>query len=154
LFLGHTDTDKWVGTSVKINPSHLEPARGLRIGIVPMRAGKTDKIEQRGNLVVCPLRHDGDFMEVFYGGWRIVKMFFAAGATMPSEVALYDPAEREVAKLLVERAGFPVLAVIEALEPLAQPELLDTKEIAADVILTRRDTAETEAVIAPVPRTT
>jgi hypothetical protein len=31
LFLGATDTDRWVGTSVKINRAHLEPVRGLSL---------------------------------------------------------------------------------------------------------------------------
>lgn len=68
LFLGHTDMDKWVGTSVKINPADLAPVRGLRVGVVPVKSGKSDapfKDEQK-NLVVCPLLHDGTFMEVFY----------------------------------------------------------------------------------------
>ena len=154
LFLGHSDTDKWVGTSVKINPTQLQPARGLRIGIVPQRAEKSDAIERRGNLVVCPLRHDADFMEIFYGGFRIVQHFFAAGATMPSEIALYDAAEREVAKLLVQRRDFPVLDVIEALGPLAQPELLQTKEKTAGLVFTRQHHTEMDAVVAPVPRGT
>jgi hypothetical protein len=42
LFLGHSDSDRWVGTSVKINRDHLEPARGLRIGIVPSREGESE----------------------------------------------------------------------------------------------------------------
>ncbi len=34
LFFGTTDADRWLGISLKINPSQLEGARGLRIGIV------------------------------------------------------------------------------------------------------------------------
>src|ERR1700691_133829 len=34
LFVGSTNTQQWVGTSVKINPAQLEGAAGLRIGIV------------------------------------------------------------------------------------------------------------------------
>ncbi len=46
---------------MKINPAHLEPARGLRVGIVPSRQGKSDKItlDSQKNLVVCPIPHDG-----------------------------------------------------------------------------------------------
>jgi hypothetical protein len=43
LFVGSVETQQWVGTSVKINPAHLEAAPGLRIGIVPTRAGKVIK---------------------------------------------------------------------------------------------------------------
>ncbi len=44
LFLGHTDTDRWIGASVKINPSAVESARGLRVAIVPSRQGRSDKV--------------------------------------------------------------------------------------------------------------
>ena len=44
LFLGMKDTDRWVGTSVKINATQLEGATGIRIGIVPSRYGNSDKI--------------------------------------------------------------------------------------------------------------
>jgi hypothetical protein len=57
LFLGAVDTDRWVGTSVKINRSHLEPVRGLRVGIVPAQQGNSDAIvkDEKKNLMVCPL---------------------------------------------------------------------------------------------------
>ena len=42
LFFGFQDTDRWVGTTVKINPHQLEGAPGLRIGIVPVRQGMSD----------------------------------------------------------------------------------------------------------------
>ncbi|MGH8704837.1 MAG: hypothetical protein ACREUO_05370, partial [Burkholderiales bacterium] len=60
LFVGYTDTDRWVATTVKINPSQLEGARGLRIGIVPARGGREDLIrrDDAKNLVICPLPHD------------------------------------------------------------------------------------------------
>ena len=44
LFFGATDSDRWLGTSLKINPSQLEGARGLRIGIVPSMQGRSDKV--------------------------------------------------------------------------------------------------------------
>jgi hypothetical protein len=64
--LGAPDVDRWVGTSVKINQSALEGARGLRIGIVPAREGASDRVrmDDRKNLVICPLPYDGSFMEV------------------------------------------------------------------------------------------
>lgn len=46
LFLGAVDTDRWVGTSVKINRTHLEPVRGLRVGIVPAQQGNTRQDRQ------------------------------------------------------------------------------------------------------------
>lgn len=154
LFLGHTDTDKWVGTSVKINADDLGPVRGLRVGVVPVKSGKSDKPfkDDARNLVVCPLLHDGSFMEVFYSGWRIVLQFIDAKAKMPKEVALPRPPEREVARALFDRRRFAVVDVIEALGPLAQPHLLRTDTKDASVVLTRGTEIETKAVLAPVGR--
>lgn len=154
LFLGCTDSDRWVGTSVKINPSHLEPARGLRVGIVPTLQGKSDRIrmDSSRNLVVCPIPHDQAFMEVFYQGWQIVKQFVAADAKVPKEVALPRPPERQVANFLAERREFPVLDVIDALLPLAQPELLKTEERDAQVIERREAESEAQALEAPIAR--
>jgi len=156
LFLGFTDTDYWVGTTVKINPAHLEWARGLRIGVVPARQGNIEAIakDERRNLIVCPLPHDGAFMEVFYQGWGIVRQFIAADANLPGEVALPRPPERQVAKYLVDRREFPVVDVLEALLPLAQPELLETEEQDAAITLRRADGSITGSVIAPMARTT
>lgn len=151
LFVGRADTDRWVGTTVKINPTALEGARGLRVGIVPVRQGETDlpfKDDKR-NLVVCPLLHDGAFMEVFYAGWIIVQQFIAADARIPAEAALPRPPDREVARQLQQRREFAVLDVIEALRPLAQPELLVSNEIDADVQLTRGESTVARAVVAP-----
>ena len=155
LFLGFTDTDYWVGTTVKVNAAHLEPARGLRIGIVPARQGRKDAItkDDKRNLVVCPLPHDRSFMEVFYQGWGVVQQVIAADAEFPKEVALPRPPERQVAKYLVDRREFPVVEVLEALSPLSQPELLETKEQDAEVSLRRAEESITGSVIAPMAKT-
>lgn len=157
LFLGTSDADKWVGSSVKINPSHLEGAPGLRIGVIPTRAGRSDAVrrDDSKNLVICPLPHDGEFMEIFYRGWVIVQMLVAADAQMPGEVDLPQPVERQVARTLVDRREFPVVEVVRALEALAQPELLDTSEHQAAI--QERGTGgkvETGAVVAPRARDT
>lgn len=70
LFVGYTDSDRWVATTVKINPAQLEGAPGLRIGIVPAREGSDDSIrrDEMRNLIVCPLPYDHAFMEIFYEG--------------------------------------------------------------------------------------
>ena len=156
LFLGFDDTDYWVGTSVKVNDRYLEPARGLRIGIVPAREGGSDYIvkDERRKIVVCPIPHDQGFMEVFYQGWGIVQQFIAADAGLPKEVQLPRPPERQVARYLFDRRDFPVVDVIEALIPLAQPELLDTEEQAAHVNARREATSITGSIIAPIPQTT
>lgn len=155
LFVGHSDTDRWVGTSVKINPDHLEGARGLRIGIIPVREGAKDsvRLDEMRNLVICPLPHDGAFMEVFYQGWGVVKQFMAADAHVPREPFLPRAPERQVARYLYDRRDFPVVQVIEALAPLAQPELLQTQQQNA-ALINRRETqqrVETGAVVAPIP---
>ena len=155
LFLGKSDSDKWVGTTVKINEAHLEGAKGLRIGVVPARQGRSDapwKDDLR-NLVVCPLAYDGDFMEIFYRGWGVVRQFVAADAQVPKEVFLPVPSERRVAALLAERRDFAVLDVIEALGPLAQPELLKTDHRAATVVDASATRSDLRNLVAPQPRT-
>jgi hypothetical protein len=154
LFVGYTDTDRWLATTVKINRSLLEGAKGLRIGIVPAREGFSDAIQRDDarNLVICPLPYDGGFMEIFYQGWGVVKQFIAADANIPKEVSLPRQPDRQVARYLHERRDFPVLSVIEALLPLAQPELLLTKEQDASLISRRESVfaVETGAIVAPI----
>lgn len=154
LFLGKGDSDRWVGTTVKINETQLEGARGLRIGIVPSRQGRSDAPwrDDLRNLVVCPLAYDGDFMEAFYRGWQVVRQFIAADAQVPKEVFLPVPAERRVATLLAERREFPVLDVIDALGPLAQPTLLKTDHRDARVIDAGTTPSDVRTLIAPQPR--
>jgi len=154
LFLGMRDTDRWVGTTVKINPKHLEGAKGLRIAIIPSQHGKNDRIQvdQSKNLVVCPLPYDGAFMELFYVAWGIVQQFVAADAKVPREVNLPIPSHRMVAKLLEDRRAFPLLDVVESLAPLAQPELLASDETQASVDLVGDIAPDVSTVIAPISR--
>lgn len=64
------------------------------------------------------------------------------------------PAQRQVARYLATRRKFAVLDVIEALAPLSQPELLETREMAASVVLSggTSDVIETLSVLAPQPQ--
>lgn len=151
LFVGSTDSQQWVGTSVKINPSQLEGARGLRVGIVPTRSGKSDKVhfDEGRNLVVCPLHHDQDFMQVFYEGWRVMKAFLDSDAKVPKEVLLPRPVDREVCRILEERRDFPVVDVMEALVSFGQPELLVTDDKTVGIEAFKGD-YETETLIAPI----
>lgn len=153
LVVGFTDLDRWVGTTVKINPQQLEGAPGLRIGIVPTRQGRTDRVtlDQNRNLVICPLHHDGDFMQIFYVGWRIVQAFIQADARMPREVVLPRPVDREVARILEERRDFPVIDVIDAISVFGQPELLVTDDKQVE-IETLQGESETDMVVAPLSR--
>ncbi|AEB47987.1 hypothetical protein [Micromonospora maris] len=155
LFLGSPSTDYWVGTTVKINPATLQGDRGLRIGVIPASQGKSDKIrkDEKRNLILCPLPYDGSFVETFYLAWEVVTAFLAADAQVPKEVALPRPAARTVARYLADRREFPVLDVVEALDTLAQPELLQTETTAAGVILSggTSSVVETTSVLAPAP---
>ncbi len=150
LFLGSLESQQWVGTSVKINPSQLEAAAGLRVGIVPTRQGKSDRVrlDEAKRMVICPLHHDADFMQTFYEGWRIVQAFIDADAKMPKEVVLPRPVDREICRMLEERREFPVVDVVTALKIFAQPELLRTDEEQVG-LETLRGESETQNLIAP-----
>lgn len=152
LFLGCTDSDRWIGTSVKINPRTLESANGLRVGIVPSGEGKSDRIrkDDAKNLIVCPLPYDGSFMEAFYNAWNLIQQFFAADAKVPREVALPNTAHRQVARWLEERRNYPVLEVVDVMRAISQPELLTTDETDAPVISKSTEKSNTDSIISPI----
>ena len=126
LFIGNTDSDRWVGTTVKINRQQLEGASGLRIGIVPSQYGKGDSIifDSSKNLVICPIPYDQAFMEKFYSAWFIVTAFIKSDANMPKPELLPLGAHRIVARELENRKNLSVLELIESLLYFAQPGLL------------------------------
>ena len=153
LFFGTTDADRWLGTSLKINPAHLEGAKGLRIGIVPASQGSSDKVflDDRKNIMVCPIPYDGSFMELFYTSWAIVQQFIAADAQMPKEVNLPAPVDRQAVRELVIRREFPVVDVVAALEPLSQPNLTQRSAQNVDLSVTKDgESMLNDAIIAPV----
>lgn len=156
LFLGNADDDGWVGTTIKVNANDLRAARGLRVGIVPTRQGKKDRVvkDEARNLIVCPLPYDGSYMELFFSGWRIVQQFVAADARLPDEDALPLPHERQVARELEMRRESTLLRVVEVLEVQAQPGLIDSTEYKAEVTSERAPEAAAvaESALAPVPR--
>lgn len=155
LFLGSTEPDHWVGTTVKINRSHLEAARGLRVAIVPSKSGVSDAIkkDEQKNLIVCPMPHDGSFMQVFYEGWRIVQVLLENDFKVPKEVDLPHPLHREVARVYIERRDFPVPEVLEATKKFAQPELLVFDEgPASNISFGTSVEPETSTIITPFPR--
>jgi hypothetical protein len=136
LFLGSTETDHWVGTTVKINPARLESAKGLRIAVIPSLAGRSDgiSIDEQKNLVLCPMPHDDSFMQVFYEGWRIVQALCEMDFNMPREIDIPNPTHREVARVFVERRDFPVADVIKATREFAKSDLVvTTTEAVPDV---------------------
>lgn len=156
LFLGNVDDDGWVGTTIKVNANDLRAERGLRVGIVPTRQGKRDRVvkDDARNLVVCPLPYDGSYMELFFSGWRIVQQFIAADARLPDEDGLPLPHERQVARELEMRRESTLLRVVEVLEVQAQPGLIDSSEQRASVASERAPdlAAIADTVLAPVPR--
>jgi len=154
LFLGAPGPDHWVGTTVKINPTHLEAAPGLRVAIVPSRSGKADNIrhDEQKNLVVCPVPHDGSFMQLFYEGWRIVQSLCEHDFKMPREVDIPNPVHREVARIYVERREFPVLDVIDATSKFGQPHLLETTtEVVSSTPFQTDVLPGTATVLSPYP---
>lgn len=158
LFVGSVETQQWVGTSVKINPTQLEAAAGLRIGIVPTRQGRSDRVrlDDGKGLVICPLHHDADFMQVFYEAWRIVQAFLEADAKVPKEVLMPRPVHREICRILEERREFPTVDVIDALRIFSQPELLETDKETVD-LRSLGDASlvpRTTTMLAPVSRAT
>lgn len=105
--------------------------------------------DEAKNLVICPLHHDGDFMQVFYEGWRVVQAFIDADARVPNEVTLPRPVDREVARILEERRAFPVLEVVNAIGIFGQPELLATTEQQVGIQALKGE-ADTDMIIAPL----
>jgi hypothetical protein len=153
LFFGSTDADRWIGTTLKINPRLLEGAKGLRIGIVPAFQGSSDRIfkDSAKNLIVCPIPYDGSFMELFYTGWRIVQQFIQADAKVPAPVNLPMAADRQVARELEMRREFPILNVIAALEAQSQKDLLHPIERQVDTTIEREaDSILNDLLVAPV----
>jgi hypothetical protein len=125
LFVGAPAEDRWVATTLKINPAHLEGAPGIRIGIYPeRRRDEPPSFDADKNLVLCPVPYDGGFMEAFYSSFVLAKTFLASDAQVPRPDQLPVGMDRFVAKLLEQRRGFPVLDVLDVLEKLAQPGLL------------------------------
>jgi hypothetical protein len=154
LFLGSPEPDQWVGTSVKITRSRLEAAPGLRIALVPEVAGKSDAIyrDEMKNLVVCPVPHDGSFMEIFYEGWRLVQSLCASDFTMPPPAAIPSQRLREVAGIYVARRDFTVAEVLDVTGPFAQPHLLETTtESVASTSFEAESAPTTATVIGPFP---
>ena len=153
LFFGTTDADRWLGTSLKINPAQLEGARGLRIGIVPASQGRSDRVylDEKKNIMVCPLPYDGSFMELFYTSWAIVRQFIAADAYMPKEVSLPVPADRQAANELVTRREYPILDVVEALEPLSQYGLTEQVKIGVNAEIEKGGEDQlNDTILAPI----
>ncbi|MGH8945017.1 MAG: hypothetical protein ACRDVL_02575 [Acidimicrobiia bacterium] len=130
LFLGSLDDQQWVGTSVKINPTNLEGAQGLRIGIYPqINAADRPRRDDALNLVRLPLPYDGAFMELFYKTFFLVRALLNSDAQVPPPVHLPDAEDRFVASQLEIRRDFPVLESMDAIRNMSQRNLLRNEQI-------------------------
>lgn len=131
LFLGNHAVDNWVGTSVKIKRAALEGAPGLRIGIYPKTHARDDpRRDEILNLILLPLPYDGEFMELFYKSFYLVRAFLDADARLPAEVRLPDAEDRYICRELESRRVFPILAVVEVLREMSQRDLLKDEGMA------------------------
>jgi hypothetical protein len=161
LFIGSSHPDHWVATTLKVNKRSFEAAKGLRIALFPdERSGVSPYRDKRTNLVMVPLPYDSDFMELFGQAFQIVRQLIAARARQPSRVALTRGDDQAVAKWLSERSKFPVMDIIDALQPIMQPDVLSDDEVMfqayLDVMAGRalpEDFVAIYSALAPVPRT-
>lgn len=129
LFVGSPQEDRWVATTLKINAQDLEADAGIRIGIYPERTtGESPSRDEGKNLILCPVPYNAGFMELFYESFIIVKQLLHADGKLPKPVELPRSDDRQVASELVDRGTFPILDVVEALKPIAQPDLLESAE--------------------------
>ncbi|WP_426735984.1 hypothetical protein [Myxococcus faecalis] len=127
LFMGNAQSERWVGTTVKINASDLKGAQGLRIGIYPKQnARDSPRMDGDLNLVRLPLPYDSAFMEVFYKSFFLVRAFLNADAEVPKPVDLPDSEDRLITSELQARRDFPLVEVLHVLKRMAQPDLLET----------------------------
>lgn len=151
LFVGKPEAERWVGTTVKINPKQLEAACGLRLAVVPGKQGKGDNItfNELKNLIVCPMPYDQSFVELFYQGWNDIKQFLNAQATLLSEQWVPHGDDRFVCKQLENRKKFPVLEILKVIDIFKQPHLLETEDKLISVATSGIEEPKISAIISP-----
>jgi hypothetical protein len=156
LFLGSSGRDQWVGASVNISRSQLTAAEGPRIAIIPSVTGVSDAVrpDEHKNVVICPLPHDGSFMQIFHEGWKIVQTLCARNFEMPGSSDVPNPLHREVARIFAERRRFPIVEVVDAIRKFAQPELLTTSaKIVPNIPFGNTMVPAASTIITPIART-
>lgn len=127
LFLGSPTAEQWVGTTLKVNREDLKPSPGLRVGIFPSNTKEGPKKDESKNLIICPLPYRSDFMVLFGASFQIAKQLMHANANMPKAPALVYEDDLVVAEWLSSRRTYPVMAILEALNPLMQPGLISSE---------------------------
>src|SRR5262249_8837344 len=156
LFLGSADHDQWVSAGIHMSPPSLRAAKAPRIAIVPSMAWHSDaiRLDEQKNTVICPLPHDGSFIQIFHEGWRIVQGLCASDFAMPSPSDIPGPVHREVARIFAERREFPIMEVIQATRKFAQPGLLTSStEVVTNVPFGTTAPPATSTMITPIART-
>src|SRR5215471_9055066 len=146
LFLGSADRDQWVSAGIHMSPPPLRAVEAPRIAIVPSMTGRSDaiRLDEQKNTVICPLPHDGSFIQIFHEGWQIVQALCASDFTMLSPLDIPSPVHREVA----------VMEVIQATRKFAQPGLLTSStEVVPNVPFGTTAPPATSTMITPIART-
>jgi hypothetical protein len=130
LFVGGKDSDKWMGTTVKINAGSLQGAKGLRIGLYP-EVNKKDvpRLDEELNLIRIPLPYEQGFMELFYKSFNLVRSFLRADACIPREIELPDSEDRFITQELQRRKDFAVMEILDVLRAMGQPDLLEEQHV-------------------------
>lgn len=145
LFLGSPAAEQWVGTTLKLTKESLEAAPGLRVGVYPSSTKEGPKKYPDKNLILCPLPYRSDFMILFSASFQVAKQLMYSLGQMPKAPALIYEDDLTVAEWLSARRDFPVMEMLEALNPLMQPGLLSSRK--ADVSLAQ----EAVQTFAPMP---
>lgn len=144
IFLGSSAEQRWVGATLKTNKAQFEALPGLRIGIYP-QVLYTDRpyLDERTNLIMCPLPYDGGFMEQFAASFSVIKAFLKNDARTPPPATVPYAHDRYFCDMLAERRDFPVLDVIEGMIHMAQPGLVAEGAVG--------DLADAPDALAPLP---
>jgi hypothetical protein len=130
LFIGSPQPDQWVATTLKTRRTELEGAPGLRIGLFPEeRPGQRPERDDDKNLVLCPLPYSGDFMQLFGASFQIIKQIIGTKGKQPNRAALVYDDDQTVAKWLVDRGSFALVSILDALEPIKQPGLIEEAQL-------------------------
>jgi hypothetical protein len=156
LFLGSADRDQWVSAGIHMSSPPVDAAKAPRIAIVPSMTGHSDAVrrDEQKNTIICPVPHDGSFIQIFHQGWQIVQALCASDFEMPEPSDIPGPAHREVARIFVERRRFPIMDVIQATRMFAQPGLLTSStEVVTNVPFGTTAPPATSTMITPIART-
>lgn len=131
LFIGNKNSEKWVGTTVKVNPRNLQGAQGLRIGIYPRADAPGCPSARRGPQLDPPsvAVRRGVHGDLLQGPFYLTRAFLRADAEVPPPVDLPDAEDRFVTAELEARRDFPIRDVMGVLRDMSQEGLLQTADV-------------------------